>query len=91
MPEAKEYKKPPLNDYRVIIERNIFGTIEKKQEEVEQREVKEEIEALEPTSLKVVLLGTGTVEGDPQSDVAVIRDQAKRSQNFYRVGDKEGD
>lgn len=86
LPEAKEYRKPPLNDYRGIIEENIFGTtVEKK--EGGQEEVKEAVEVLEPTSLKVVLLGTGTVEGDPQSDVAVIRDPAKKSQNFYRVGD----
>jgi len=43
------------------------------------------VEVLEPTSLKVDLLGT--VAGDSQSAVAVIKDAGKRKQHFYRVGD----
>lgn len=80
-PEVKKRQRPPLTDYRLIIESKIFGSAEKKVEEVKP----EVIEALEPTTLKVVLLGTAT--SDPQNTVAVIMDPRKRKQDFYRVGD----
>lgn len=80
-PAAEKPLRSQLDDYRVIVERNVFGTTEKTDAPVEE----EEVETLEPTSLNVVLLGT--VAGDSQSAVAVIRDPAKRSQDFYREGD----
>ena len=81
LPEVKGHQRPPFDDYRLIMERNIFGFTEKEAEQVEE----EEIEASEPTSLKVALLGTAV--GDLQSPVAVIMEPGKRIQNFYRVGD----
>ncbi len=79
-PESSSPRTPKPAEYKVIMERNVFGASE---EEVEEKE--EEPEPLEPTKLNVALLGT--VVGDPERSVAVIRDGAKKSQDFYRVGD----
>ena len=78
--EVRHHKRPPLNDFQVIIDRNIFGSIEK------ASEVKAtEIEALEATSLKIALLGT--VIGNHQNAVAVIEETDNKRQALYRVGD----
>jgi general secretion pathway protein C len=45
----------------------------------------EEIEALDPTTLQVALLGT--VSGDAQTAYAVIEETATGEQGLYRVGD----
>jgi general secretion pathway protein C len=45
----------------------------------------EAIETLEPTSLKIALLGT--VAGSEQNAVAVIEEKKLRKQGLYRVGD----
>jgi general secretion pathway protein C len=81
IPDDKVYQKPPLDNYRVIIDRNIFGSVDRTLEEVKA----EEIEALEPTSLKIALLGT--VTGRPQNAVAVIEETNKKKQGLYKVGD----
>ena len=81
IPDDKGHQKPPLDDYRLIIDRNIFGSSDRTPEEVKA----EEIEALEPTSLKLALLGT--VAGSPQNAVAVIEETDKRKQGLYKVGD----
>lgn len=81
IPEDKGLKKPPLDNYRLIIERNIFGSVESPSEEVKA----EEIEALEPTSLKIALLGT--VTGSPQNALAVIEETNKKKQGLYKVED----
>jgi len=80
-PQASAYQKPGLSDYRPIMERNIFGSADKPPEEVKV----EDIEALEPTSLKVTLLGT--VMGSPRNAFAVIEETAKRKQGLYKIGD----
>ncbi len=79
--DDKGRQKQPLDDYRLIIDRNIFGSVDRTTEEVK----KEEIEALEPTSLKLALLGT--VTGNPQNAVAVIEETDKRKQGMFKVGD----
>ena len=79
--DEKEHRKTPFDDYRLIIDRNIFGSSDRAPEEVKA----EEIEALEPTSLKIALLGT--VAGSPRNAVAVIEETAKRQQGLYKVGD----
>ena len=80
-PDDNEQQKAPFDDYRLIIDRNIFGSLDRAAEEVKA----EEIEALEPTSLKIALLGT--VAGSPRNAVAVIEETTKRKQGLYKVGD----
>jgi len=80
-------ERPPLKSFDVIVDRNIFGSAEsiaaadKKAPEIR----KEDIEALEPTSLKIVLLGT--VTGPEENARAVIEDATRKIQGLYRVGD----
>ncbi len=81
IPDDKGHQKPPLDDYRLIVDRNIFGSTDRTPEEVKA----EEIEGLEPTSIKIALLGT--VTGNPQNTVAVIEETDKRKQSLYKVGD----
>ncbi len=81
LPDVKGYRKPPLDYYRAISKRNIFGSEQQPAGEIGE----EEIEALQPTSLKVALLGT--VAGDQQGAVAIIEDIPKKKQDLYRVGD----
>jgi general secretion pathway protein C len=80
-PEVKAKKPPPLRDYQVINSRNLFGSVEKAAENIKP----EAIETLEPTSLKIALLGT--VAGNEQNAVAVIEEKKLRKQGLYRVGD----
>jgi general secretion pathway protein C len=79
------YRRPPLKDFRVVMDRNIFGSKEKAAEGIKPTD----IERLEPTTLKVVLLGT--VTGSQQNAVAVIEETEKRKQGLYRVGDSVQD
>ena len=83
LPEVRANQGPALDDFKVIIERNIFGSTEKEDEKIEVEE--EEIESLEPTSLKVFLIGT--VAGDQENALAVIVDPTKKTQNYLRVWD----
>lgn len=84
-PGFREDYSPPSRDYQAIIDRNIFGSIGRETEEVKAGERKEIETFLEPTSLKVALLGT--VIGDRQSTLAVIKDKGKNRQELYREGD----
>ncbi|MGD2125824.1 MAG: type II secretion system protein GspC [Desulfobacteraceae bacterium] len=81
IPHSERYKNPPLSQYRVINDRNLFGLPEKPPEALKTPE----IESLEPTSLKIALLGT--VAGDPESAVAVIRETNRNKDGLYRIGD----
>lgn len=78
----KETPYQPLTYYQVIIERNLFDT----ETETDQQPEKLDLEALEPTDLKLKLLGT--VAGDKNDTYAVIEEAGKRKQNLYRIGDK---
>ncbi len=80
-PEVKQKKSPPLRSYQVINSRNLFGSVEKAVVNTKP----EAIETLEPTSLKIALLGT--VAGSEQNAVAVIEEKKLRKQGLYRVGD----
>jgi general secretion pathway protein C len=82
-PQAVAYQKPRVEDYQAIMKRNLFGSADK--QPPEEVEVVEDIEALEPTSLKVTLLGT--VTGTPRSAYAVIEETTKRKQGLFKVGD----
>lgn len=75
----------PSSHYQTIIDRNIFGSIGREAEEAQAEQRKEIETTLEPTSLKIALLGT--VVGDRQSTLAVIKDKAKKTQDLYREGD----
>jgi len=71
----------PLADYDPIIERNLFNTkggAERPPEPVV-------VENLQPTSLKLKLLGT--VTGDNDTAFAVIQNSQGRQQQLYRTGD----
>ena len=81
LPNAEESKRSPLSSFQVITERNLFGSLDKASKDVNE----EEIEALEPTSLKIALLGT--VTGDEQNAFAVIEETDKRKQGLYKIGD----
>lgn len=72
---------PLLSDYNPIIERNLFNT---KKESGGQPELVD-IENLQPTSLKLKLLGT--VTGNHHQAFAVIQDATKKEQHLYRTGD----
>jgi len=78
--ESKRDIRPPLKDFQAIMDREIFGSIQKPVEKDTAR-----IEALEPTKLKIALLGT--VIDNLEKDVAVIEETDKRRQGLYRVGD----
>jgi general secretion pathway protein C len=84
-PRTRNNRMPPLKDFRVVLDRNIFGSEDKATEGIKPTD----IEALEPTSLKLALLGT--VAGTQQSAVAVIEETDKRKQGLYRVGDSVQD
>jgi general secretion pathway protein C len=84
-PQVKNRKRPPLKDFRVVMDRNIFGSKEKAAEGIKPTD----IETLEPTTLKVALLGT--VTGSQENAVAVIEETDKRKQGLYRVGDSVQD
>lgn len=73
-------KKIPLQEYRVISERNLFGSAQK---EAEKAEIN--IEELKQTELKLTLLGT--VAGNGNNSYAVIEEKEKRKQGLYKVGD----
>jgi general secretion pathway protein C len=84
-PRSKNNRRPPLKDFRVVMDRNIFGSKDKAAEGIKPTD----LESLEPTSLKLALLGT--VAGTQQSAVAVIEETDKRKQGLYRVGDSVQD
>ena len=81
VPNVEVKNKIPLSNFKAITERNLFGSLEKASEGVKE----EEVEDLEPTALKIALLGT--VTGDDQNAFAVIEEMGKRKQGLYRVGD----
>jgi general secretion pathway protein C len=81
LPNAEESKRSPLSSFQVITGRNLFGSLDKASEDVNE----EEIEELELTSLKIALLGT--VTGNEQNAFAVIEETDKRKQGLYKIGD----
>jgi general secretion pathway protein C len=81
IPEMKKAARPSIRSYGGISDRALFGVPDKPA----TAENPKEIETLEPTKLKLALLGT--VEGDESSGWAIIMDKTKRKQDIYRVGD----
>lgn len=74
--------KPSLDDYRIIVERNLFGTKATKNAPPAQ---KIDLEGLQQTRLQLTLWGT--VAGGDQKAYAVIEDKKTRQQKLYHVGD----
>jgi general secretion pathway protein C len=81
LPDVERHRRPTFDYYKPIIKRNIFGSGEDVSKEIRT----EEIENLQPTSLKLALLGT--VSGNRQNTFAVIEEIDKKKQALYRVGD----
>jgi hypothetical protein len=79
--DAQGPDRSPLDAFKVISERNVFGSSEKASQEAKT----EDIGDLEPTSLKIALLGT--VTGSEEAAFAVIEETDKRKQGLYKVGD----
>lgn len=79
--DVRPYRKPPLNAFKEITDRNIFDSVKQETNELPT----EDIESLEPTSLMVILLGT--VIGNERETYAVIEETAERKQDLYRQGD----
>ncbi len=76
---------PGKNQYDSIVKRNIFkADIEKKESSDNQEAENKAPEKLEVTTLKLVLWGTVTGEGQVY---AVIEDKKVRQQALYEVGD----
>lgn len=78
-------KKEPLlkpKDYTIIVDRNIFQALI-----TETGPQGEEVKAeeLEPTTLKLSLMGT--ISGNEQDARAIISDDLKKQQDIYQVGD----
>ncbi|MDH3330531.1 MAG: hypothetical protein OEM01_14985 [Desulfobulbaceae bacterium] len=70
------------DDYRIVIDRNIFGAaLDKKVEETDSIPVEE----LKPTTLKLSLMGT--VFGNQKDSRAIIADETSRKQDIYAAGD----
>ena len=85
VPDTKRRNRLPLRSYNAVTIRNMFGSKEKRVVEEVQPEKVEHEESLEPTTLKIALLGT--VAGDQRNAIAVIQDKTKRQQDIYRVDD----
>ncbi|MCD6487544.1 MAG: PDZ domain-containing protein [Syntrophobacterales bacterium] len=73
-------KRQSLGSYRVISERNLFGSINKAAGE---RYIN--VDELESTKLNLALLGT--VYGTGKLDCAVIEEKDHKKQSLFRVGD----
>jgi len=79
--DGRRYEQSRLTDYKVIGSRNVFSKLEK----LQVNDDSSKIEELEPTSLKIKLLGT--VAGNQQNTAAIIEETSKRTQGIYRIGD----
>lgn len=77
------FKRTVEDDVRIILQRNLFGsaTIEDKEAVAEGSDV----DGLQPTSLKLVLLGT--VIDDKDESRAIILEKDKKTQDIYRLGE----
>ncbi|RLB12576.1 MAG: hypothetical protein DRG39_01530 [Deltaproteobacteria bacterium] len=78
---CREYKRPSFNEYKSIVQKNIFGI--KKQDLSSGKIIANKV--IKPTSLKLLLIGTAVA--GPENSVAIIRDLVKRQDKCYRVGD----
>jgi general secretion pathway protein C len=75
--------KPSLDYFNPLVERNLFASAE--HDQTVQENQQDRIENLEPTSLKIALLGT--VVGSEEDSFAIIEEKIGRKQALYKVGD----
>jgi general secretion pathway protein C len=76
----------PLNDYRMILERNLFN-ISKEKPQTPKKEIEIEKIALAEKDLGLRLVGTVVAE-DSKLSRAFIENRSQRKQQAYREGDK---
>jgi general secretion pathway protein C len=81
-PDLKQHERKPLSYFNTIMDRNMFGSTLKKASVPAK---KPDVDSIEPTDLKIALLGT--VTGKQENAFAVIEEAGKRRQELYRVGD----
>lgn len=87
VPGRSKEKRPPLAHYGKISERGLLGGPAKGGAEKEKEEMgAEQIAALKPTTLSIVLLGT--VSGPERVAFAVMEEKGKKKQGLYQTGDK---
>jgi len=79
--DVESHKISSWSDYRVITDRNLFGSLVRSSGHVKLKD----IGSLEPTSLKIALLGTTT--GNHKNAFAVIEEIDKKKQDLYKAGD----
>ena len=86
-PDRVMEKRPLLAHYGKISERGLLGGPAKEDMEGETEEMgAEEIAALKPTTLGIVLLGT--VSGPERVAFAVMEEKGNKKQGLYQTGDK---
>ncbi len=73
---------PPVQDFQVIIQRNIFQAALDK---IEEPEPVEQVQVAAPTALNLTLLGT--VSGNKHTARAIIVDNTKKKQELFQIGD----
>ncbi|MBW2708925.1 MAG: PDZ domain-containing protein [Deltaproteobacteria bacterium] len=78
-------KQPPPVHYDKIAQRGLLGGPAAGREEKPEEMGAEQIAALKPTSLNIVLLGT--VSGPQRVAFAVMEEKGKRKQGLYQTGD----
>ncbi|HIJ55901.1 MAG TPA: PDZ domain-containing protein [Deltaproteobacteria bacterium] len=81
---SKSKPSSSSENYRAVVDRNLFHTKEKPEENSKPPEPAQS-EPLKPTRLLVKLWGTVTSGED--SSYAIIEDKNKKDQNLYRIGD----
>ena len=79
-----EVPAPVINDYQVILERNIFKAVLAAGEKPAGEQVLSALDTLEETTMQLALLGT--VSGSVEDARAIIRDELTRQENMYRIG-----
>ena len=78
-------KQPPPAHYDKISQRGLLGSPTVDREEKAEEMGAEQIAALKPTSLNIVLLGT--VYGPERVAFAVMEEKGKKKQGLYQTGD----
>jgi len=78
--EEESTVKRNFNDYKTIIDRNIFSKVIAPTQKGDSS-----IEEMKNTTLKLVLIGT--IAGDDKTSAAIIEDTGTNTQGLYRVGD----
>lgn len=87
-PVTQAHVSRPLNDYRMIWERNLFN-VSAKPEPAQPKEVPVEKISLAQKNLGLQLVGT-VVAHKPKMSIAIINDRKARDQMAYHEGDQAG-